>query len=42
MFIYPVVLVLRIKNEEEILMGGLDGYTEYRQKVRYRIIPFIW
>lgn len=40
--IYPIVLVFRIRNEEAILEQGLEGYTEYKKKVRYRMIPFIW
>ena len=40
--IYPFLLVKRIKNEEEILEQGLDGYREYKEKVRYKMIPFIW
>ena len=40
--IYPFVIAARIKNEEEVLEKGLEGYTEYKQKVKYRIIPFIW
>lgn len=40
--IYPVILVKRIKNEEKILEEGLKGYREYKEKVRYRMIPFIW
>lgn len=31
-----------IKNEEKVLEEGLDGYKEYMQKVRYKVIPFIW
>lgn len=38
----PVLLVLRIGNEEKVLEQGLAGYTEYKQKVRYRMIPFVW
>lgn len=38
----PFLLVKRIKNEEEILEKGLDGYAEYKQKVKYRLFPFIW
>ena len=34
--------VKRIKNEEEVLEKGLEGYTEYKKKVKYRLIPFIW
>ncbi len=39
---FPLVLVKRIKNEEEVLEKGLEGYIEYKQKVKYRMIPFIW
>ena len=40
--IYPFAIARRIKNEEQVLEQGLEGYTEYKQKVRYRLIPFIW
>ena len=40
--VYPFLLVKRIKNEEQVLEDGLAGYKEYKQKVRYRMIPFIW
>jgi protein-S-isoprenylcysteine O-methyltransferase Ste14 len=40
--IYPFLMIKRINNEEEILKEGLDGYSEYMQKVCYRMIPFIW
>ncbi len=40
--IYPVAIVIRIINEEKVLCEGLDGYSEYRKKVKYRLIPFIW
>jgi len=39
---YPVIIVIRIKNEEKVLTEGLEGYTEYKEKVKYRLIPFIW
>ena len=39
---YPFLLVKRIKNEEEILEKGLEGYAEYKKKVRYHMIPLIW
>jgi len=39
---FPFVLVKRIKNEEDVLENGLEGYKEYKQKVKYRMIPFIW
>ena len=32
----------RIRNEEAVLEQGLEGYTEYKQKVRYKVIPFVW
>ena len=40
--IYPIIMVKRIKNEEEILEKELKGYKEYKEKVKYRLIPFIW
>lgn len=40
--LYPVVIVIRILNEEKILTEGLEGYAEYKTKVKYRLIPFIW
>ena len=39
---YPVVIVVRIKNEEELLERELDGYREYKTRVKYRLIPFVW
>ena len=39
---YPLLIAFRIKNEEKLLEQELEGYAEYKQKVRYRIIPFIW
>ena len=39
---FPFILVKRIKNEEEVLESGLEGYKEYKQKVKYRMIPFVW
>lgn len=40
--IYPFLLVKRIKNEESVLEEGLEGYKEYKEKVKYRMIPFVW
>lgn len=40
--IAAVVLVLRIIGEEKMLVNELEGYTEYKQKVTYRLIPFVW
>jgi protein-S-isoprenylcysteine O-methyltransferase Ste14 len=42
MLLYPLILVSRIKNEEALLIKELDGYNAYVQKVRYRLLPFIW
>jgi protein-S-isoprenylcysteine O-methyltransferase Ste14 len=39
---YPVLIVVRILNEEKLLAAGLEGYTAYKQKVKWRLIPFIW
>lgn len=39
---YPMVLVIRIKDEEKFLEEELEGYQEYKQKVKYRLVPFIW
>ena len=42
MLAYIPIIVKRIKNEEEVLETELRGYKEYKQKVKYRLIPFIW
>ena len=42
MLLYPVVIVFRIRNEEQVLEAGLAGYREYKQRVRCRLLPFIW
>ncbi len=39
---YPAIILVRLKDEEELLTRELPGYCEYKQKVKYRIIPFIW
>ena len=39
---YPAIIIVRLKDEEELLTRELAGYVEYKQKVRYRILPFIW
>ena len=39
---YPAIIVVRLKDEEDLLTRELPGYAAYKQKVRYRIIPFIW
>jgi protein-S-isoprenylcysteine O-methyltransferase Ste14 len=40
--VYPFLIAKRIKSEEAFLEKELDGYIEYKQKVKYRLIPFIW
>ena len=39
---YIPVIAKRIKNEEKVLEEGLEGYSAYREKVKYRILPYIW
>ena len=39
---YPVIIIARLNNEEQVLEEGLKGYTEYKKKVKYRLLPFIW
>ena len=39
---YIPVIARRIKNEEKVLEDGLEGYAEYKKKVKYRTLPFIW
>ena len=39
---YPAIIVVRLKDEEKLLARELPGYEAYQQKVKYRIIPFIW
>ena len=42
MLIYPIIILFRIKNEEKVLENELKGYKEYKEKVKYRIILYIW
>ncbi len=39
---YPAIIIVRLKDEEDLLTRELPGYAEYKKKVKYRIIPFIW
>lgn len=39
---YPAVIAVRIRGEEKLLEAELAGYKEYKKKVKYRMIPFIW
>ncbi len=42
MLAYIPIIAVRMNNEEKVLEEGLEGYKEYKQKVRYKVIPFIW
>ena len=39
---YPAIIISRLKDEEELLTRELAGYVAYKEKVKYRILPFIW
>ena len=40
--VYPALIIVRLQAEERLLVQELDGYAEYRQKVKYRLLPGIW
>ena len=42
MLAYIPIISRRIRNEEQVLEEGLEGYSEYKQRVRYKMIPFVW
>ena len=42
MLLYIPIIAKRIRNEEQVLEEGLEGYSEYKEKVRHKVIPFIW
>ena len=42
MLAYIPIISMRIRNEEQVLEEGLEGYKEYKQRVRYKVIPLIW
>ena len=42
MLLYIPIIAKRIRNEETVLEQGLEGYVEYKQRVKYKIIPYIW
>ncbi len=42
LLLYIPIIALRIRNEEKVLEEGLDGYREYKTRVKYKVIPFIW
>lgn len=39
---YPFIIARRIRNEEQVLERGLTGYAAYKQRIKYRVIPFLW
>ena len=39
---YPAIIIVRLKDEEDLLTRELPGYAAYKEKVKYRILPFIW
>ena len=42
LLLYIPIIAKRIRNEEKVLEEGLPGYKEYKEKVRYKVIPFLW
>lgn len=42
MLVYIPIIVKRIRNEEKVLLEGLEGYSAYCTRVRYRLLPFVW
>ena len=40
--LYPALMCVRAVNEEKLLTAELEGYEEYKEKVKYRLIPFVW
>ena len=42
LLLYLPLIAKRIRNEESVLEKGLEGYKDYKQRVKYRILPYIW
>ena len=42
MLVYPIIITFRIRNEEKVLENELIGYKEYKEKVKYKLIPYLW
>ena len=40
--LYPIAIIVRIINEEKVLTNELEGYQDYKKKVKYRLIPLVW
>ncbi|MBO7241081.1 MAG: isoprenylcysteine carboxylmethyltransferase family protein [Methanobrevibacter sp.] len=39
---YPIIIIFRIRNEEKVLENELIGYKEYKEKIKYKLIPYLW
>lgn len=42
MMFYPIMIIFRINNEERVLENELEGYKEYKEKVKYKLMPYLW
>ncbi len=42
MLLYIPIIAKRIRNEEQVLEAGLEGYAEYKKRIRFKVIPFVW
>ena len=42
LLLYIPIIAKRIKNEEQVLEEGLEGYSDYKKRVKYKVIPFVW
>ena len=42
MLVYPIIIIFRIRNEEKVLENELIGYKEYKEKVKYKLVPYLW
>lgn len=42
LLLYIPIIAKRIKNEEKVLEEGLEGYSEYKTRVKFKVIPFVW
>ena len=42
MLVYPIIIIFRIRNEEKVLENELIGYKEYKENVKYKLIPYLW
>ena len=42
MLAYIPIIAKRIRNEEQVLESGLEGYVDYKKRVKYKVVPFVW